>query len=496
MRLATSDQLHSLDKKTQISLHLGPDTLMEAAGTLAAQAIRVDFLPELKSQKKIIIVCGPGNNGADGLVVARHLHASGVRNLQVVVFDLKKGSPLFISQLSRVNNLRIPCEVVNSDGFHGAGLIIDAIFGIGLSKNISEPHASIIQAMNMCEAPKVSLDVPSGLDSDTGQIRGTSVKAHTTLTFGLSKPGFYTGEGPAFSGKIKIISIGHPRNLVRKMCDSYFLFTPRLARRFLPARSATAHKGSFGRLVVAAGSPGMWGALRLCVQAAYRMGAGYVTVAPAEHAEALKDWTQELGAEVLLTPLDISRLKPDAIVIGPGLGTGPASRALLDSVLKSDCEKVVLDADALTMLSQASVKLKRTFVMTPHAGELARLTGMSLEEIESNRFTAVKMASEKYGCTVLLKGFRTLVADTEGKVAIVHAGNQGLAKAGTGDVLSGFIGSLLAQGLENPWAALTGAFIHGTIADMWVQEGLESRTLMASDLAERVSSAIRSLTSY
>ena len=338
--------------------------------------------------------------------------------------------------------------------------------------------------MNASAAPKVSLDVPSGLNAATGRIEGVGVLAQVTVTFGLAKPGFFVSEGPKHVGRLRVLPIGFPFEALRGIATTHFLFTEKLARRYLPVRPDTSNKSNHGHLLVLAGRPGYWGAGLLASSSGFRLGAGYVTWASFEPPyEMLK-----LIPEVLTGQADDEKLWRStftAVAIGPGLGDGPETAALIER-LKGLGSKipVVVDADAITAcVKHGLFPLPAHWIITPHTGELARVLNVDSREIEKDRFKATFAAFEKVGCHVLHKGFRSIIA-FEKRCLIIHAGNSALAKAGTGDVLTGMIGSLLAQGLETAQAAATASYLHGRLADEWLRCEKDKASLTASDLNE------------
>jgi hydroxyethylthiazole kinase-like uncharacterized protein yjeF len=491
MRLCTSMQMKEIEAKAKLEFDLSEEVLMEAAGSLSAREIHLSFLPEL-SRGKIAIVCGPGNNGGDGLVVARHLYTLGIVSLQVFTHAPKDSqSPLFKTQLKRLQKLGLKIIDLEKDlerisELSQCKVIVDALFGIGLTRPIEGDVSKIIGAINAASgSAAISLDIPSGLNANTGQILGSCVRATMTLTFGLAKPGLLTGDGPAMSGKTRVLQIGLARRLFREKATTHFAFNEHLAKRWLPIRNARSHKRQNGHLLVVAGRPGMWGAAALCTEAAYRMGSGYVSLAVENESEALKSFVKDVGSEVLIKFRADSDLfdKKTAIVVGPGAGVDGDLEKFLERLISKKIKNVVVDADALTVLSKmGDKKLPSQWILTPHAGELSRLLKVSAEEIEQDRFHYAGKASQKYGCLVLLKGYRTLLADSSGRVAIITSGNSALAKAGTGDVLAGFIGALLAQGVEPLQAAATASYFHGRLADEWVRYGKDVKSLMPRDL--------------
>jgi ADP-dependent NAD(P)H-hydrate dehydratase / NAD(P)H-hydrate epimerase len=486
MRLATIEQAGQIDEMSHKVYGLSGEVLMEAAGSLAAREIDLTFLPEL-TRGSIAVVCGPGNNGGDGLVLARHLHSSGYRDLQVFLIAPRDSqSPLFRLQKQRaelqglriVDLVEIPDRVAQ---IKSAELVVDAVLGIGFKRKLEEPFLRVIETMNAAKAPKVSLDCPSGLNSNTGRVEGVSVNAAMTVTFGLAKPGFFVSEGPAHVGKLRVLPIGFPYEALRGIATTHFLFTERLARRYLPVRKDTSNKSDHGRLLVLAGRPGFWGAGILASSSAFRMGAGYVMWASFESPnEALKEIPEVLTAQIHDDAL--WRSKISAVAIGPGLGTGKEIAAVIEKLKELPHVPVVVDADAITACVEHDLfPLPENWVITPHAGELSRILKVHAQDIEKDRIRAAFAAFEKTKCHVLLKGYRSVIAFGS-RCMIVHAGNAALAKAGTGDVLTGMIGGLLAQGLDTTQSAATAAYLHGRLADEWLRTGNDKSSLTASDL--------------
>lgn len=466
MRLGTVSQCQQIDKISHTDYDLSGELLMEAAGAIAAREIEQSFFPEL-NKGHVSIICGPGNNGGDGAVIARHLHAAGFRNLNVFVCGKESiWSPLLKAQVARLERQRIKvirtAEQLNeaASAIHSSALLIDALFGIGLARPISGDYARLIDSINSTSAPAVSIDAPSGLDCDRGVVLGACVKAAMTITFGLAKPGFFVAEGPSFVGNLRIVSIGFPRRASREIAKTHFAFSERLARRALPVAKPTANKSDFGRLLVYAGGPGTWGAGLLCASAAARVGAGYVTlVGSVEPREAIRENPEFLTAQIDDPKLWQKKSDQRAVVIGPGFGVGEATAAIIEKLKKEQPEHLVLDADAITTCVQFNLwPLPAEWVMTPHAGELARIMNVAACDVESDRFNFAARAAQKAGCYVLLKGFRSVLSNGK-KSLVIMAGNNALAKAGSGDVLAGMIGGLLAQGFNPHATPLTQAAV-------------------------------------
>ncbi len=489
MRLVTANQAREIDNLARKAYGLTDDILMEAAGLMAARELQQNFYPEL-TRGLTAVVCGPGNNGGDGLVMARHLHSMGFRDLLVILYAPKaKRSPMFKTQLDRAekHGLRIldaEKEDKKLDQIKSATLIVDAIFGIGLSKKIDGGLRVLIEKMNALKVPIVSLDTPSGLNVDNGAVASVAIKAHATFTFGLAKPGFFVGDGPLHVGKLRVLPIGYPFECLRGVATSHFLYNEKLARRYLPTRKDLTNKSDYGHLVVFAGAENTWGSGILASQSAYRIGTGYVTWAGRD----LPLKKLEQTPEVLTTNIDDEKIwdlkKITAYAVGPGLGVDDKTAQIIQRLKNLKVERVVLDADAITVCVKAKLfPLPKTWVLTPHAGELSRILKCDVKEIERDRYEAALKAAKITGCHVLLKGYRSVLAHGK-RCLVISAGNAALAKAGSGDVLTGMIGGLLAQGLETVQATSTAAYIHGRLADEWVRAGNDKRSLNPSDLKD------------
>ena len=473
--LITAKQSFDIDQTAQEKHKLSSETLMESAGAVSAREIYSRFHPQ-----SVLILCGPGNNGGDGLVTARHLSSKGISTTVFIAPDAK--SQLIEKQKQRLNQpiqniedlKKIKSAEKNSD------VIVDALFGIGLSKNISGFYLKLIEWIHSSKKKKVSLDTPSGLDVDTGQVKGAAIPADLTLTFGLAKPGFYLNQGPQHTGEVKIFSIGFPNKLLKEKACTHFLLPKSYVRTCFPQRKPTDHKAQLGHLLVLAGREGFWGAGRLCAESAYRMGVGYVTWAG-------KNQHPPLGSlpDVLTQKRDDPHLfsKKTATALGPGLGCNEDTKKSLLLAKKNKLPTVV-DADAFTLCVREKLfPLPKNWITTPHSGELGRLFEVEGKEIDQDRTSYALQASQILGCSVLLKGFHSVLA-SHGRCWIISSGNSALAKAGTGDVLTGFIGALLARGVSALEAGALGALIHGQIADDWIQAGKHKDTLMAKDLKE------------
>lgn len=481
MRLATRVQIQAMEKRAALDLNLSEEDLMEAAGCQAAQWIR-EHIADL-DHKKIALVSGPGHNGADGLVVARELFKT-TKNISVFTDGSQK--PLWKRQFEKLQGIEVHPL---ADFDLASDLVIDAFFGIGLSRNLGEMEKSTIGKINQI-AHIVSLDIPSGLDCDRGISLGASVKAQRTLSFNLAKPGFFVNEGPAACGKVKVLSIGL-QTLHREMASTHFSVSAKWARQNKPNFSPQIHKSDRGRSLLIAGSAKYPGAGILATRAALRSGSGYATLVcdgAAQLAYENPDFLMQDARETRL-----SDLKFDAIGIGPGLGVSTRTQNFIEELKKLQMPRVLIDADALSVCAEKNLfPLPKDWIATPHAGELGRILKVDPKVIEADRYHYAKLGQEKMGCQVLLKGFHSVFAFND-KLVVIPTGNSALAKSGTGDVLSGMITSFMAQGMKPTKAALFASYLHGRIADEWVQMKKDPASLLASDLIESLPFALLNL---
>lgn len=491
MRLATREQIRLIEDKTSRDFQISYLDLMELAGAKSAAKIVSTFPAQ---PTNTVVLCGRGSNGGDGLVVARHLHD---RGYAVVVIMVGHALP---SELNSLQLKALPkIRVIESDSkdvksaLASASLIVDAVFGIGLNKAVDAATLKLFANVNQADAVKVSLDIPSGLDANTGIVLATDrngcIRADLTLTYGLAKPGLFNADGPAYTGRVSVIDIGLPNELVKQIANTHSTFGLPHARRALPKRPNRSNKSNHGHALIFAGHSGMWGAGILSSSSAFRMGCGYVTWA--SHEAPLK--ALHLLPEVMtraVSDSDLWKKEYDAIAIGPGLGVNEKTTDLLKTLIRNKAENVVVDADAITCAVNAKLfPLPKSWVLTPHAGELSRLIQKDVREIEADRYAAAFEGAKHSGCHILLKGYRSILA-TEKRAITVRAGNSALAKAGTGDVLTGMIAGLLAQGLDTVRATATAAYVHGRLADEWVRKFHDKRSLTASDLREDLPSLL------
>ncbi|MDQ3228266.1 MAG: NAD(P)H-hydrate dehydratase, partial [Pseudomonadota bacterium] len=442
---------------------LGGDAfeLMRRAGQ-AAWRYLLQHWPDARC---IVVVCGPGNNGGDGYVLARLAHESG-RAVNVV--HLPEQAPR--SELA----LRACREHASSGGrvelFQGelrnADLIVDALFGIGMTRAPDADAAALIVAINRHAAPVLSLDVPSGIDSDSGRIFPHAVNADRTLQFIAAHRGLQTGAALDHVGKLAHVTLDIPQEVLDGVQPSARLVDARHLSAWLPPRPHGSHKGRFGHVLCVGGDAGMGGAIALCAEAALRTGAGLVSIAthPSNAAAVLSR-----RPEAMVSGVDSSHDAQHAmdaatvIAIGPGLGLSAWAQALLSSVMAA-AKPLVIDADALNLLAKSPLALNDA-ILTPHPGETARLLDLSAQEIQNDRFAAADALAKRFNCTVVLKGAGTIISSPGEIPCVIAAGNPGMASGGMGDVLTGVIAALRAQGLEAFDAACCGALLHALAGD-------------------------------
>ena len=512
MRVVTSETMQQLDRQT-IELYGVPGLeLMERAGRHVAEAVKSRFTsPETRSA---LIVAGKGNNGGDGFVVARLLSESG---WSVTLLVLTPGKEF--SGDARKNFDRTPSSVetlffsgVSGDRLlklaQGNDVIIDAIFGTGLKSSPSGIYAEAIELVNASGRPVVAVDIPSGVDATTGKIFGVAVKSGLTVTFGAAKLGHVLYPGAGYAGEIIVKDIGIPPELLGKTPFIEYV-DKEFASGLLKQRKKTAHKGSNGHTLVIAGSCGKSGAAAMAANSAMRSGAGLVTLAvPCSIHQVVELKT----TEAMTVPLEETAngtfafnsledlrgllVGKDAAAIGPGMGLHDETKNVVREIVSTAGVPLVLDADALNAVTEDILRLKTSaspaLVLTPHPGEMARLTGDSIAKIESDRIKAAGNFAAAHECFLLLKGARTVIAAPDGRLAIIGSGNPGMASGGMGDVLTGVITALLGQGYEPFEACCLGAFCHGLAGDMAAEEKGEIG-MIATDLQEMLPYAFKRL---
>jgi NAD(P)H-hydrate epimerase len=477
--LYAPDQLRELEARGIASCGGDAFALMARAGLAAWQCV----LKHWPHVRRIEVICGPGNNGGDGYVLARHALSSGIG---VQVLRLEAHAPR--TPLARQAHDAFIAEggqVACFDGELGdAGLLVDAVFGIGLSRVPDDSVSALIDAMNRHPAPVLALDVPSGIDARSGDAPGAAVVADRSLQFIARHRGLRTGAALDHAGDLQLASLDLPESVFDGIAPAAFALRTDALPGFFHLRPRDSHKGRNGHVLCIGGDHGSGGAILLAGEAALRSGAGLLSVATrAAHVSALLARRPEAMAHAVD---DVAQLAPllaraSVVAIGPGLGQGEWGRSLLDLVLADDARRVV-DADALNLLASSGQRLRPVDVATPHPAEAARLLGVSTRELQRDRFAAAQALQGRLGCTVVLKGAGSIIASADRAPAVICAGNPGMAVGGMGDVLTGCIAALLGQGMAACDAASAGALLHAAAGDAAARDDGE-RGLLPSDLA-------------
>ena len=490
MKIVTGSKMAAIDAEAMSRFALPGLILMENAGLQVVRCLEEIWRGQ-RGKGRIVIFCGKGNNGGDGFVLARHLARRGYRPL-VWAMDRLSGYK---------GDAAVNYEILIKQGFpvHLAGesdpagilkelgeddLIVDALLGTGLQRDVSDAYATLIGAINLSRAPVLAVDLPSGVCADSGKIRGVAVKASHTVTFALPKRGLLLYPGAACAGRVVVADIGIPQQLLSDPAIKENLITGQMVRALLPARPAESHKGSYGRLLLLAGSPGMTGAAVLAAEAALRGGAGLVYLGaapelrPLLEAKAKEVIVRELPGDTAgnLAAGAFPRIREEAracsaLAMGPGLDPGPTTLALLAEILENLPLPLVLDAGALTALARGPSLLqgkKPPLVLTPHPGEMAALLGTDTQTVQGQRWELAAARAREWGAVVVLKGAHTAIGLPGGELMVNPTGNATLATAGSGDLLTGLIAAFLAQGLAPREAAVAGVYLHGLAADLLV----------------------------
>lgn len=476
--LYNAAQTRDLDRRA-IERGISGRTLMERAGEAALAYLRLRW----PRARRIAVVCGPGNNGGDGFVLARLAHAAG---LEV--------TPLALAPVAEAKGdaaeARAACEAlvrVTSYGAHALSscdLIVDALLGTGLEHDVTGTFRAAIEDINAAGRPVFALDIPSGLHADTGRVMGAAVRADATVTFIGLKAGLFTGQAPDHRGDLAFNDLDVPSDVYREVKPFATRLTWELLAPCRPKRRRAAHKGDNGHVLVAGGDEGMAGAVMMAGTAAYRAGAGLVTVVThPNHAPALAGRQPELIVAGVANEGQWrwwSR-RATVLALGPGLGEGVFGQTLWRQAIESRFP-LVFDADALNILAYDPFR-RDDWVLTPHPGEAARLLNCSPAEVQADRFQAARKLVERLGGVCVLKGAGTVIA-RGGELAVCDRGNPGLATGGTGDILTGVIAGLLAQGLSAWDAARLGVWLHASAGDAAAAQG--EIGLMATDLLPHI----------
>lgn len=498
--LVDAAKMKTIDEYTSNVIGIPSLVLMEKAAMAVAQVMQ----SKITKKDRILAVCGTGNNGGDGIATIRMLKGLGYDADVLIIGDEKRATDQTKQQLLIARNLDV--KVYNNVNVSEYTVIIDAIFGIGLSKSVVGVFEQIIEAINTSDNKVFSIDIPSGIQADNGKVMNIAVKADYTITFGVNKIGLVLHPGCEYAGEVIVADIGFPVKAVEYVKPSVFYFEKEDLSR-LPLRKNYSNKGTFGKVLIIAGSRNMSGACYLSAKAACRSGAGLVKVLTVEDNRSI---IQSLLPEVILSTYDPNNLKnklevdrivqelkwATSIVVGPGIGISVASDHLLDIVLNNTNVPIVIDADALTLLAgktqyiskdnekecYCDIDLPANVVVTPHLKEMSRMLDCDVSNVQENLFTVAMNAVKGKRYVLALKDARTIVSDG-GRCYINLSGNNGMATAGAGDVLTGIIAAMLAQGMERFEATALSVYVHGLAGDEATK--LKSvYSLIASDIIE------------
>lgn len=517
MIIVTTEQMQQMDKNTIETFGIPGRVLMENAGRGALEMLSDHF--DLEGVR-VAVVAGRGNNGGDGFVMGRYLMEMGVSvsffllsTRDRIQGDARANMDLVLDLLAE-HSLSQFIEIPDQEALEAAAeilldhdLFVDAIFGTGLNSDVRGIYRDVIERINDSGKAVFSVDIPSGINADTGAVCGVAIQADATATFAFVKAGHILYPGNFHTGDLEVIDIGIPGHIAKAQSPHIFLPEPPDIAALIPARDFNAHKGSFGHLLVLAGSPGKTGAAALCANAAMRTGAGLVTLGVPEKLMPVMEpmIIEPMTAALAQTPSggldaaaldDIITLLSDksALALGPGMGTDPGTRELIKAIISIVSVPMVIDADGLNCIANDPDILntvKAPVILTPHPGEMARLTGKSTADIQQNRMETARNFAEKYKVILVLKGAQTLVACPDGAVFICPTGNPGMACGGMGDVLAGMIAAFLAQDLPPESAALAGVYVHGLCGDLLAED--HALGFSASDMVAGIPHALNSI---
>lgn len=473
-----TQQIRDIERLAHERFGISSHTLMQRAGKAA-----FDFLQRRWPQaKNIAIFCGGGNNGGDGYVLALQAHERGMQVSILQVGDAAHLKEEARAALEACQKAHISIVEFNDKiDLHHPEVIVDAICGIGIKDQLRADVIAAIHKIHRTQVPVFSLDIPTGIDADMGAVLGEAVRATATMTFIGLKLGIMTGSGVAYAGEVVSNDLQLPAELMSLVEPIAKKIHMSSYANYLKPRTRDWHKGLSGHVLVVGGDVGYTGAARMAAEAALRVGAGLVSVATRpEHASLISVACPEIMSHGVLTPTDLEPLlsKATMVVLGPGVGQSDWAKQLWSHVIKCGLP-IVLDADGLNLLSQTKIT-NDDWVLTPHPGEAGRLLGMTSHEVQADRLSAIKEINKRYGGVCVLKGAGTLVYAPSSLVALCDKGNPGMASAGMGDVLSGVIGGLVAQGVPLGDAAKLGVYLHAAAGDLAAKDG--ERGTIATDL--------------
>jgi ADP-dependent NAD(P)H-hydrate dehydratase / NAD(P)H-hydrate epimerase len=505
-RVVSAEEMKWCDETTIKGIGIPGLVLMENAGGAVARSIGEVF-GDL-TRKHLVVFCGKGNNGGDGFVAARHLSNAGA-HISIFLTStpgaLKGDALTNYSVLKKISGRATPPIAIRRysrnalDTLHKVDGIVDAVFGTGFAGKIQKPLLGLVEWINNQEVPIFSVDVPSGLNATTGLVENLTVRAQHTITFGLRKSGLLLNSGKESCGTVTVADIGIPKSVAEsKTLSRTFLIGSSDVEAGLPRRALTAHKYGVGKVFVIAGSRGLTGAAALCATSALRAGAGAVLLGT---PEAVYPTMMRKLTEVMVMPLpstdegtlsdksfDVLQAKlawADVVVVGPGLSRHPQTQSVVHRILKQYAGRILLDADGLFAVGSAGLNLlkksKAEVILTPHSGEFGNLVKKKSDEVDRNRIEFPRSLAKQLRQNVILKGAPSVVATADGTVYLNSTGNPGMATIGSGDVLSGIIAALWAQGCPADIAAYSGVYLHGLAGDL-AKKKLGERSLIAGDI--------------
>lgn len=489
------DEMARIDKYTIEEIGIPQMVLMERAALEVFKFIENGF----EKTARILVVVDSGNNGGDGIATARLLHQAGYP-VEIYWLDaLSKKSEAFEQQYSIAKKMNIPFadEIVN----YGYDIIVDAIFGVGLSRAVAGKHADAINTLNEMEGYKLAVDIPSGIDSETGFVLGTAFRADATITFGFMKLGMLMGLGNEYSGKVNVVDIGFPKKAVDFVEPRHYGYEDADVDKLLPYRKSDSHKGSYGKVAVIGGSKNVAGASMFSAESAYRMGCGLVKVCTVEDNRQILQTRLPEAMLATFDPFDKDSIRTviketlawaDVIILGPGLGTFAYAEYIVEKVITGFNKQLIIDADGLNVLSQHMEWLDNTkadIIITPHLVEMSRLTGEKTGTIKENKYEIARQFAKAHNVVVVLKDARTIVSDGKAQAYINSTGNNGMATGGSGDVLTGVIGGLCGQKMNTFEAAKLGVYIHGLAGqEAAIKHGRYS--MIAGDIVKSVTKVL------
>lgn len=465
------DKCKMMDKVVAGEINIPSIILMENAAIQVVNKIE-------NGGNSFLIICGKGNNGGDGLAIARHLH---IKGKHIRVYILSKDTNFtndFKTNLDILRNLTDEIFIINREedidekfisDLQTYDMTLDGIFGVGLNRDVEGIFKVAIDTINRNSKYICSIDIPSGLDSDSGNVRVEAIKADVTYSFEVIKRGFLNYKSIEHTGRIEVLKIGIPEKVKKEISDKIYILNEKEYKNMLPKRSIYGHKGSYGRAFIIAGSLGLSGAAFITTECTVRTGSGLTTlICPSN----IQDILSSKLVEAMTLKLDLEKIgdyiaKADSLAFGPGIGITKESEEILDKVIQESRCPIVIDADGIKLLATNKAlidKIKGRCVITPHPGEMAAFLGTTIEEVERDRVNITINTAKKYGIVVLLKGYNTVISNGD-ETYINPTGNSKMASGGMGDALTGIINGFLSQGMNVKEASILGAYVHGRIAD-------------------------------